>query len=328
MLLRPDPSNVPSTQLCPAGHPTVRYSDMMNLEDAMSDDSNTCFIIMPITTPKSVVELYKGDKDHFEHVLHHLHIPAVETAGFDPIPPIAKGSDMIHKEIINNLETADLVLCDISMLNPNVFFELGVRTSLNKPVCLVKDEHIDNIPFDAGPINHLNYRSALHGWELQEDVSAIAQHAKDSFERSDGQNTLWRVLGMKSNAKPYERKMGVEGKIDELLFQIDEIREQIKSIENMPNSRYTNSKSGLEFAVDYELGLDEKIKSYLKNRNPTVPVPYAIKLRKDGSIGVVFNERLSAQETTALSDELSLKFGNNISCISTPSYSKSKHLVR
>jgi len=45
---------------------------------------------------------------------------------------------LIHAEIIRNIENADLVLCDMSCLNPNVFFEFGIRTSLNKPVSVVK----------------------------------------------------------------------------------------------------------------------------------------------------------------------------------------------
>lgn len=76
---------------------------------------------MPITTPEHLIQQYDNDKDHFEHVLNHLFIPAIEGANLKPIPPVMKGSDNIQAEIIKNLETADLVLCDISTHNPNVF---------------------------------------------------------------------------------------------------------------------------------------------------------------------------------------------------------------
>ena len=93
-----------------------------------------CFIIMPITTPEHLVDQYKEDSDHFLHVLEHLFIPAVEKTGYTPVPPSATGSDLIQAEIISQLENADHVLCDISTLNPNVFFELGIRTAVEKPV--------------------------------------------------------------------------------------------------------------------------------------------------------------------------------------------------
>src|ERR1035441_5058521 len=99
-----------------------------------------CFIIMPISTPADMLPLYSNDADHFKHVLERLFIPAVKKAGLEPIPPKSRGSDIIHAKIIKSLETAELVLCDISTLNPNVFFELGVRTALNNPVCYVKDD--------------------------------------------------------------------------------------------------------------------------------------------------------------------------------------------
>lgn len=41
----------------------------------------SCFIIMPLTTPAQYVEAYKGDADHFIHVLNHLFIPVIEAAG-------------------------------------------------------------------------------------------------------------------------------------------------------------------------------------------------------------------------------------------------------
>jgi len=97
----------------------------------------TCFIITPITTPEPFVSKYKGDDHHFTHVLDHLFIPALRILSIEPIPPSTKGSEIIHGEIIRNLESADLVLCDMSILNPNVFFELGIRTALNKPVCMI-----------------------------------------------------------------------------------------------------------------------------------------------------------------------------------------------
>jgi len=90
---------------------------------------------MPISTPKHLVGSYSGGEDHFIHVLDHLFVPAIEKVGLNPIPPIAEGSDIIHARIIENIEKTDLILCDMSTLNPNVFFELGIRTAVDKPVC-------------------------------------------------------------------------------------------------------------------------------------------------------------------------------------------------
>ncbi len=76
----------------------------------------SCFIIMPISTPKNLVELYKGDENHFGHVLETLFVPAVQAAGLKPISPKSKGSEVIHGDIIKNIESADMLLCDMSAL--------------------------------------------------------------------------------------------------------------------------------------------------------------------------------------------------------------------
>ena len=55
---------------------------------------------MPISTPDIYLSDYNNDKDHFLHVMSELFIPAIMEANFIPIEPIAKGSDIIHAEII------------------------------------------------------------------------------------------------------------------------------------------------------------------------------------------------------------------------------------
>lgn len=120
----------------------------------------TCFVIMPITTPVVVREVYR-DADHFAHVLQHLFTPALEGLGYDVVPPAAAGSDVIQGEIIRNLDEADLVLCDMTTLNANVFFELGIRTALDKPVATVRDMHTDSIPFDHSIVNCHQYDGRL-----------------------------------------------------------------------------------------------------------------------------------------------------------------------
>ena len=191
-------------------------------------DKKECFIIMPITTPEPMIGKYRDGEEHFKHVLECLFKPAIEKAGYIPKPPIAKGSDLIHAEIIKNLETADIVLCDISCLNPNVFFEFGIRTSLNKPVCIVKDELTKTVPFDTGILNHKEYNSTLEPWHLENEINIISGHLTASLERSKGQNTLWKFFGFKSEASSYKAAGGPDSKLDYLTMQIESLRKTIE----------------------------------------------------------------------------------------------------
>jgi hypothetical protein len=187
----------------------------------------TCFIIMPITTPEFMLEKYRDGKEHFKHVLECLFVPGVQKAGYQVISPIAKGSDLIHAGIVHNLETADIVLCDMSCLNPNVFFEFGIRTSLNKPVSVVKDELTDKVPFDAAILNYHQYKSSLETWENEAETKVLSEHITASAERSKNQNTLWKYFGLKTTAAPSEGEGGTEAKLDYLLMKVDSLSKNL-----------------------------------------------------------------------------------------------------
>ncbi|MCP4569933.1 MAG: hypothetical protein GY841_20325 [FCB group bacterium] len=181
---------------------------------------------MPITTPEFVKDKYNGDKDHFRHVLDHLFIPAVTAAGMNPVPPIAQGSDIIQGEIIKHVQTADFVLCDMSILNPNVFFELGMRTAVNKPIALVKDEVTDKIPFDVSMVNNHTYQCPLELWTISEEVKKLKNHLLDCIKKSGDGMTLWDYFGLSSHAEPIKADGGVGEKVDYLARQVEAMRQE------------------------------------------------------------------------------------------------------
>jgi hypothetical protein len=154
---------------------------------------------MPISTPDSLLSAYRGDTDHFIHVLDHLFIPAIEKAGFNPIPPKVEGTEVIHAKIIQNIEQSDLILCDMSTLNPNVFFELGIRTAVDKSACMVVDDITTNVPFDIGIVNYHLYNSSLDPWVLAGEIEKLSAHIV-AAEKAGGRNPLWRYFGLSSRA--------------------------------------------------------------------------------------------------------------------------------
>jgi hypothetical protein len=95
-----------------------------------------CFAIMPITTPDEAVDRYDGDSEHFIHVAEYIFKPAAKLAGYRFVPAVIDSSRVIQAAIIKNLADAAVVLCDVSLWNANVFFELGIRVALNKPVAM------------------------------------------------------------------------------------------------------------------------------------------------------------------------------------------------
>src|SRR4051794_35684533 len=96
---------------------------------------------------------------HFSRVYNYLIKPAVERAGLRPVrADEEKGTNLIHLNILRQLLIAEMAVCDLSSLNPNVMFELGIRQAFDKPVVLLRDD-LTKEPFDISPMKYTKYTS-------------------------------------------------------------------------------------------------------------------------------------------------------------------------
>ncbi|WP_417378333.1 hypothetical protein [Gimesia sp.] len=206
-----------------------------------------CFIIMPISTPEDCYEQYKGDEDHFRHVLECLFIPAVKKAGYKPVVPESTGSEVIHAEIIAKLTNCEMVLCDMSILNANVFFELGVRTSLNKPVTYIVDDKTTKLPFDVLPIQRNEYKSALNVWEIKEEIEKVSAHIIETKEKSKNQNALWKIFKILDTAEFDPKDVTDEDRFDILYRKLDTLESKIKKKDELAFQTKSKTKSQNDF---------------------------------------------------------------------------------
>jgi nucleoside 2-deoxyribosyltransferase len=77
----------------------------------------------------------------------------------------------IVEQIKNEIQDCDLVLCDLTYNNPNVFFELGIAHSLNKRIIHITQEPA-NIPFDVKTTRTIPYTDTKTGLlDLRDDLS-------------------------------------------------------------------------------------------------------------------------------------------------------------
>lgn len=194
----------------------------------------TCFVMMPLSTPAATAAAYGNNTNHFTDVYNSLFVPAIKDAGYEPIDPRASGSDIIHARIISSIRSADMVLCDISTHNANVFFELGIRTALNLPAIVVKDEQTLTVPFDTGIINHHTYK--LTPFNLKKEIGSLAQHIVASSNDARQDNALWRYFGLASSTNPLPAAKSADDKLDYAL-------ELLKSIKQEPATTHVSDAS-------------------------------------------------------------------------------------
>ena len=127
---------------------------------------------------------------HWEYVHNTIVESLLNDEEFEFDINLVSNSDsveIIQKTIISNLYHSDVVICDLSSRNANVFFELGIRITFRKPCILIVDDKTV-VPFDVNSVKYLKYPHSLHYYrlksfqlELRKNViESYKQHQKDS----------------------------------------------------------------------------------------------------------------------------------------------------
>ena len=107
-----------------------------------------CLVICPFGPEGS--EIRERSNQLFKDLIE----PTLTAEGYDEtyrlIDDAQPGS--IGNQMITDLYNADLVIADLTNLNPNVFYELALRHSVAKPFIHISD-NVENIPFDIKEIS-------------------------------------------------------------------------------------------------------------------------------------------------------------------------------
>jgi hypothetical protein len=81
----------------------------------------------------------------------------------------------IMEEVWAALNACRFVIAEITGGNDNVFYELGIAHTLNKPAILItQSAALDGIPFDIRHLRHLRYENSKAGnTRLRMDLQAM-----------------------------------------------------------------------------------------------------------------------------------------------------------
>jgi hypothetical protein len=90
---------------------------------------------------------------------------------------------VIQKRIVQNIYSAEIVVCDVSCKNSNVMFELGMRLAFDKPTVIIKDDQTD-YSFDTGIIEHLTYPRDLRFSKIVSFKKALAEKVRATYYAS------------------------------------------------------------------------------------------------------------------------------------------------
>ncbi|WP_462156087.1 hypothetical protein [Pseudoalteromonas piscicida] len=85
----------------------------------------------------------------------------------------------ILKDIVQGIESSDLILADLTDSNPNVYYELGIAHSLQKKVILIT-QSIDDLPFDLRSYRVIPY--TVHFTKMNEAKQELKDLAEGAYK--------------------------------------------------------------------------------------------------------------------------------------------------
>lgn len=237
--------------------------------------TQSAFVVMPIKKVGS------DEHQHYRALYEEILKPTLEAAGFSVqrVDDVQK-TGAITKDIILRLADADLVVADLTDLNPNVFYELGVRHALRRvgTVMIIDELRTTDIPFDLSAYRVIMFKSVLNGiGRLRAELTAYASSfGANGAEKRDNPVHDWLpVLPVNS----LEAASGTtEGKLREQLAEAKKIIGQYeKSVGIVSPADSATRSSPLEVllesiqdAADGNLASDllEAAQQAVNSRNP------------------------------------------------------------
>jgi hypothetical protein len=133
----------------------------------MSDRVMQAFVLMPFDP-------------EFQSIYADLIKPALEDVGYE----VRRADSVIDqhnilRDVVEYIVRADLVIAELTSLNPNVMYELGIAHALAKPTVMLA-QRISDVPFDLRSYRIISYSENFREvHKLQDRLKEIAQQHRE-----------------------------------------------------------------------------------------------------------------------------------------------------
>jgi hypothetical protein len=130
------------------------------MREAAAMSKSVCFVIMPFGKKSDA----GGRTIDFEAVYDQIIAPAVEAVGFRSIRSDREAAaGIVHKAMFERLILSEYAVADLTVLNANVFYELGVRHSARPQSTVLISAETSRLPFDIAPLSAMPYGLGANG---------------------------------------------------------------------------------------------------------------------------------------------------------------------
>lgn len=156
--------------------PSDRLKKLERATNVGANDS--CFVMQPFAAPLG---------DYYEKIYR----PAIEKAGLRPVRADAEifATGKIMDQVWSGINSAKVLVAELTSRNPNVFYELGLAHAMKKAVVLVSAKE-DDVPFDLQHIRVIYYDMSDPFWgnklieKVAENILSAIQNPEEAVFKS------------------------------------------------------------------------------------------------------------------------------------------------
>ncbi len=193
----------------------------MTKKDTPAEKKKRCFVVGPIGDDDS------DDRIHADWLLEEIVEPVIDEHFPDFVVERADKiatPGRIDAQVITALLEAELVIADLTSLNPNAFYELGIRHMAQKPIIHMHLEG-QKIPFDVASFRSIKF-SRKRPRDLKNGRTALREAVSSATAEDheiDNPVTFARGrLELNEHATPAERVLQEQlAAISDRLYQLE-----------------------------------------------------------------------------------------------------------
>lgn len=192
----------------------------MTSSSAEGVDQRTCFVV-------SAFGSSSDEQRRHDQVLRHLVRKVLEPKYNVVRADQIDDEGLITNQIIEHLLEDDLVIADLTGLNPNVFYEIAVRHAARKPIVHLITQG-QEIPFDVANMRAVPY--ALHDPDVLEEAQDDLGRKVRAIEESDFEaapnpvSAAHDVWLLRESEQPDVRQAG------DFLASLNELRDEVRAL--------------------------------------------------------------------------------------------------
>lgn len=214
-----------------------------------------CFIVTPIGKPES--ETRKKTDNLIDKVI----TPVLESRQIESfVSHRHYEPENINYEIIKHLLNDDLVIANLSGLNPNVMYELGIRHATALPIVTIAEDGTE-LPFDFSTERTLSFDVDLS--DAKDFKKELDLSIESALKREDSESTVTRVAKLEQirNSTGIEIPQLITDLLDDISSRVIDIHEGTRDFpriiyEDIMETAMYRELDGYSFKTDYQISTE------------------------------------------------------------------------